>query len=86
MQTLHPNSYIEILIERYTMRNGKILQIREGVLGYGDFLLYDPAGNLKTVVVREVYLNEWSHGHTIRMYNECPKKYQKLIEKMEDSV
>lgn len=33
MQTLHPNSYIEILIERYTMRNGKILQIREGVLG-----------------------------------------------------
>lgn len=33
----------------------------------------------KTVVIKEKYLNEWSSGNTIRMYNETPKKYQDVI-------
>lgn len=31
-----------------------MLQMREGVLGHGDVLLYDDAGKLKTYVIREV--------------------------------
>lgn len=33
----------------------------------------------KTIVIKEQYLNEWSSGNTIRMYNETPKKYQDVI-------
>lgn len=77
---------IQRLINHYTESGGQILQIREGILGYGDLLLYSQTGDLKTIVVRESFLNEWSSAHTIRIYNKCPKKYQRLIEEMEDVV
>lgn len=77
---------IQRLIDRYTESGGQILQIQEGILGYGDLLLYSQTGDLKTIVVRESFLNEWSSAHTIRIYNKCPKKYQRLIEEMEDVV
>lgn len=77
---------IDQLLDRYTEAGGEILQVQEGVLGHGDLLLYSAAGKLKTIVVHEIILNEWSSAHTVRTYDKCPKKYQKLIEKMEDSV
>lgn len=77
---------IDQLLNRYTEADGEILQMREGVLGHGDLLLYDKKGKLKTIVIHEVYLNEWSSAHTVRKYNKCPKKYQDLIERMADVV
>lgn len=70
---------IASLIERYTNSGGAFFQMREGVLGYGDLLCYGEG--LKTIVIREVALNEWNSAHTIRMYHRLPKKYQALLEK-----
>lgn len=56
-------------------------RMREGVLGHGDVLLYDDAGKLKTYVIREVAINEWSSGHKVRGYNRMPEKYRALLDK-----
>lgn len=55
------------------------LQLDEGVLGSGNWLLFDYSGRLKFIVIKEVYLNEWSSAHTIRKYNKIPKKYEKIL-------
>lgn len=68
------------LICRYTDKGGEMYEMREGVLGHGDLLLYDFSGHLKTIVIREIALNEWSSAHTIRAYNEMPAKYLKILE------
>ena len=70
---------VDNLIERYTNKGGEALQTSEGVLGSGDWLLYDFGGKLKFIVIREIYLNSWSSAHTVRMYNRIPKKYQKIL-------
>jgi len=67
-------SYCEKLIELYNLNGGKCTTIEEGSLGLGKILL--KGYNLKTVIIKEIYLNEWSSTHTIRKYNKTPKKYQ----------
>lgn len=68
------------LLCRYIDAGGEVYEMREGVLGHGDLLLYDLCGNLKTYVIREVALNEWSSAHTVRTYNKMPAKYLKMLE------
>lgn len=68
---------VDNLIERYINRGGEIVTITDGVLGYGTTLLV--GDNLKTIVIQEKYLNEWSSGHTIRTYNVTPKKYKEYV-------
>lgn len=70
---------LDNLIEKYTEKGGMVHQMREGVLMNGDLLLYSPDGKLKTFVIREEYRNEWFSEQSIRAYNKCPKKYQKII-------
>lgn len=36
---------------------------------------------LKTYVIREVAINEWSSGHKVRGYNRMPEKYRALLDK-----
>ena len=73
------------LIDQYTKKGGSVFQIQAGVLGLGDFVLYDEREpvQLKTFVVKEVSLNEWSSAQTIRAYNKMPEKYQKKKKKGE---
>lgn len=33
----------------------------------------------KIAIIKEHYLNEYSSGHTIRFYNQLPKKYEEVI-------
>lgn len=73
-------SACENLISRYVERGGEVLTIQEGCLGLGEMLLY--GSGLKTTIIKEVYLNEWSSGYTVRMYNKCPKKYKKYIDEL----
>ncbi len=68
---------VEGLINHYIENGGECTEIREGVLGYGTLLL--TADGKKSVIINEVYLNEWSSAHTIRMYNKLPKKYEKYV-------
>ena len=83
--TYYDCGQVQKLIDEYTEKGGKTLQIREGSLGYGDLLLYDENDNLRTFVVREVFQSCWSSVHTIRGYNKIPKKYKRIIEKHENN-
>lgn len=42
------------------------------------------APNYKTTIVKEHYINEWSSAYKIIMYNETPKKYNKVIDALLD--
>lgn len=66
------------IIDRYISKGGEAIQTEEGVLGIGNWICF--GGGLKTCIITEVYLNEWSGGQTIRLYNKMPKKYQKKLE------
>lgn len=70
------------LIDRYIERGGQAHQINEGVLMHGDWLLFDTNGRWKTIIIKEVYVNEWTSKHSVRMYNKTPLKYQKIIDKL----
>lgn len=65
------------LIAAYHDKGGEVITIEEGTLGYGFMVMFGEG--LKTTIVKEVYINEWSSGHTVRMYNKMPKKYKQLI-------
>jgi len=70
----------EKLIDRYVNEyKGEMMTIREGVLGLGTILLYGAKGK-KTIVITEIYLNDWSSGHKMKKYNKIPVKYQKIID------
>ncbi len=78
MKSLYTCSAVEKLMNAYAEKGGEITEIEEGSLGYGFMILHGEG--LKTTVVKEVYINEWSSGHTIRKYNKCPEKYRKILE------
>jgi hypothetical protein len=70
----------EKLIDAYLNEfGGELIQISEGVLGLGYLLLHGAEGK-KTIIINEYYVNAWTSGHDIKMYNKTPKKYQKLID------
>ena len=77
MTKLYSLSECEKLINKYVERGGEVYTIEEGSLGLGVMVL--TGNNLKTTIITEVYLNEWSSAHKVRMYNKCPKKYQEII-------
>lgn len=56
------------------------IQLREGVLGSGDFLCIAPDEQHYHFLVREVYLNEWSSAHTIRRVGKISKALQAEID------
>lgn len=65
----------EKLIDSYVNAlGGRMVTLTDGVLGLGTVLLTGADG-MKSVLIREVYLNEWSSAHTVRRYNKLPKKY-----------
>jgi hypothetical protein len=73
----------ENFIARYCQAGGEALQLEEGCLGCGNWLLYDYSNKLRFFVINEIYLNCWSSAQTIRGYNNIPKKYQNIINEKE---
>ena len=71
----------EDVIREYAKRDGIVITLEEGCLGLGTVICY--GGGLKTTIIRERFINEWTSAHTIRMYNRMPIKYEKWIEKVE---
>ena len=69
---------VEKLISTYLKLGGEMIEIEEGVLGLGKILLHS-APKKCSIIIKEVFLNEWSSTHTIRQYQKTPKKYQKFI-------
>jgi len=75
---LHSFKVAEKLIERYSDIEGSIVyQIDEGSLGIGDWICTAPGK--KTCIIKEVFINEWSSGQSIKFYNKTPKKYEKML-------
>jgi hypothetical protein len=69
---------IDKFIERYSsFENSTVIQIREGILGSGDWICTAP--NKKTAIIKELFVNEWNSTHTLKLYNKTPKKYINLI-------
>jgi hypothetical protein len=77
---IYGHEQVQQVIDKYLEHDGVVYTIDEGCLGYGTLVL--TGHNLKTCVVQEVYLNEWSSGHKIRFYNNMPKKWEQKIEKL----
>ena len=76
MNALYDLKEVDALINQYSQVEGNTYtEVYEGVLGYGKIVLKAP--NKKTTIITEVPVNEWSSKHKIRMYNVCPKKYDK---------
>jgi hypothetical protein len=71
----------EDLIRDWTSKDGQVTVLEEGILGLGQVVLHGLNGH-KIVIITETYLNAWSSGHKVRMYNSMPAKYQKLIDKL----
>lgn len=68
------------IIDKYYEKNGIVLQI-DGCL-CDNYICYGE--NLKTTIIKEIPLNEWSSGVSIRSYNKTPKKYDKIIDLLEE--
>lgn len=69
---------VENLISRYYAAGGDVLEVVPGTLGYG--LTICTGAGMRTYVITEIALNEWSSGHNVRGYDEMPKKYADMIE------
>lgn len=74
------NEEISKMIDRYLERDGYIYTI-EGCLN--DNYIITAAG-CYTVIIKEKYLNEWSSCNVIKRYRKCPKKYEKVMELLDD--
>lgn len=70
----------ELLMDYYTKNGGEVIELEEGCLGLG--LVLCTCEGLKSTIIREVYLNEWASGHTMRKYNKLPAKYEKMREEV----
>ena len=81
MKSLYTIESVQRLINDYLSKGGELFQMRDGVLGLGDFILYDLSGKYKTFVVHQVALNERSSAQTVRAYNKMPEKYRSMIER-----
>jgi hypothetical protein len=72
-------SAVKKLIELYG-NDCAIYTIEGGLID--SYILTAP--NKKTAIIKEVYLNEWASGATIRLYNKTPKKYDLVISYLEN--
>lgn len=76
-QSLYGSTAIQKLADKYIEKGGEVVTIEEGILGWGLTICHGE--NLKTCVIKEVYLNCWSSGHKVRFYNKIPQKYAKML-------
>lgn len=76
MKNLSTNA-IEKLVDKYINKGGNVVELVGGVLGFGTTICF--GDNLKCCIIQEVFESSWSSTHTIRFYNEMPKKYQSLL-------
>lgn len=74
---LYDCNAVKSLIFKYIDNGGTFYQIEDGCLGWGKMILF--GDGLKTTIVTEVYVNTQTSGHTVRMYEKCPKSYLKYL-------
>lgn len=83
MKKIYTVSSTENFVDEVIKKGWECVQIHEGVLGLGDMLLLAPEGKKWNFVVREVPLNMYSSGQTIRRCQKLSKALLKEIEAAE---
>jgi hypothetical protein len=79
--TLYTLNACEELIDKYVNEfGGTSTQIEDGILGLGTLMLHG-APNKKSILIKETFINSWTSGHSVTMYNKIPKKYNEIISK-----
>ena len=83
---MYKNTYtqkaVDNLFDIYTQKNANAQFYKiDGCLVDNYIITGD---NLKTAIIKEVYLNEWSSAYSIILYNKTPKKYQRIIDLLND--
>lgn len=76
---LYAYTSIDEFIIRYIKKGGQAYCIDEGVLASGDWILFDARGKLKSCIIKEVYISDYSSGQSLRRYRKLPEKYAKMI-------
>lgn len=74
----------EEVIEKLLAMNYTIESINEGCLGLGDMVLEPPVGGLNYYIIREVYINPWSSGQSIRTCKKLSKAVLRELELAEE--
>ena len=79
-QALYTNTVVQDLIRQYNEIDGaEVYEITGGLVD--SYILIAPG--YKTAIIKEVYIDCWSSGQSIRFYNKMPAKYEKIIEMLE---
>ena len=55
------------------------IQVDDGTLGIGHWIILAPDDKHYNVEIQEHYLNEWSSYHTIRNFDKVSKRIQALL-------
>lgn len=76
---LYAYTSIDDFIIWYIKKGGQAYCIDEGVLASGDWILFDKRGKLKSCIIKEVYISDYSSGQSLRRYRKLPEKYAKMI-------
>ena len=58
----------------------ELVQLREGVLGCGDWCCIPPREGMYYFIIREVPLNCWSSAHSVRRHMKLGKTLQAELE------
>lgn len=81
MANLYNQTAVDNLINRYSKNENFELYTIPGSLLDNHIIR---AKGKKTAIIREKFLNEWSSAYTIILYNKTPKKYQKVIDLLDN--
>ena len=79
-QSLYTYHAVNMVIDSYLSKGGQVIEFYGSLCD--NYILY--GNGLKTAVIREVYLNMSSSANSIRLYNETPAKYQRIIDAYEN--
>ena len=83
-QNLYTPTSTEEFICNMGEKGWDCIQLNEGGLGIGDWVLVAPTERHWNFVIREKYLNAWSSAQTIRRCRKLSQKVLKEIEKVEE--
>lgn len=81
MSRVYSFSSVESIIEKLVDAGYEHIQLSEGCLGIGDHVLLSGNPNKYSPVIREVFINAWSSGQTIRRIAKISKKLQDEIDR-----
>lgn len=79
--TIYTKKAVDDLMNRYEQRDGFAAYVVAGVL-LDSYIL--TANGCKTAIIKEKYLNAWTSGYLIRMYNRTPGKYAHVMQAIDD--